>query len=252
MIKAINKKKYFSEIEYKNQTYKIENEIIIKYKISVGKSFDSETWSKIINENNYYYFDRLAKNKLRKLLTEKELTDFLFDLNAPKDVVNYLITKYKKYNLINDVNYTEIYINNNINRYGPKIIVLKLKDKGINYETITNQLNEINEEEYIIKNINKMIDKNNKFNRNQLKNHILKTLVNKGYNYNLIINNLDVLLSNINIDEEKLIINDYRKMLKKYQNKKESWELKSFIKNKLFQKGYSASLINKIIENENV
>ena len=248
MIKAFKKYKHYCEIEYNGELYNIENEVVFKYRISLGKEFDKNTWNKIINENDYYYFDRISKNKMRKLLTEKELTNFLFENGANPSLIKELIEKYKSFKYIDDEQYAKSYINLRKEKEGPQLIINKLKQKGIEIEVINNYLNNINQTEIIESLIEKELLKPINKNKNQFKNKLKTSLISKGYNSTLVFSLVDEKVSMIKFNDDNLIKNDFEKLTKKYEKKLTGYELKTTIKTKLYQKGYSSDDIKNIID----
>ena len=131
MVQLTKKYKYYTKVTYNNEEYDIENEVIIKYAISTGKEFTKKQWDNIIEDNKYYYYDRLGKNKLKRLITTHELKTFLLEKKAPINVVNKLIEKYEKYKFLNDEYYVKSYLQSKMIKEGPRLIFTKLTEKGI-------------------------------------------------------------------------------------------------------------------------
>ncbi|VEU80516.1 regulatory protein RecX [Haploplasma axanthum] len=250
MVTNIKKYKYYSEVTYENNNYNIENEIMIKYKINTGKTFNNNEWTEIIDENNYYYFDRIAKEKLRRLLTENELRNFLFDLGANKDLIDKLVIKYKKYNFINDDLYTKEYISYRQYKEGPSLISKKLISKGISQEIINENLKNIDENKIITEKVESQLNKRIKQNKYEFQNKLKLDLIKKGYTKSYIYSIVDKMINQTKFDDLLVIEKDYQKLIRKYENKKTKEELNYFIKTKLYQKGYSKNDIEYIISKE--
>ncbi|WP_026391881.1 regulatory protein RecX [Haploplasma modicum] len=247
MIRIIKKLKYYYEVEFNYVSYNIEKEIIYKYKITDKLEISTNKWTEIIKENEYYYFDRIAKNKLKKQITTHELKTYLKDNNASDLLINELVLKYTKYNFLNDKMYIKNYLEFRTKNDGKKVVLRKLINKGLDKDLINEFLENIKEDEAIEKFVKSNIIKNKKLNKKQLKQKITTSLINKGYSNDLIFSIVEKEFRDVIIDERDLLIKEYEKLLKKYQNKKEGYELKQFIKNKLYQKGFNNNIINEII-----
>ena len=249
MIKIIKKLKYQIEILYNDEFYKIEREVAYKYNIKEGTSFSIEEFSKILLDNDYYYFDRFSKNKLKKMLTEHELRELLIKEGANQYLINQLIETYKDFKYLDDLNYIKTYIELRSSREGPKLIKTKLIRKGLDSSSIDDLLTNSNEEENIY-NLSQTIIKTSKnLNKQQIKQKVIRSLLTKGYNYNLVNEVVNELLTDLVINEEELINKELTKELKRYKGKLEGYELKQTIKQKLYNKGYNLTLIDKVLKN---
>lgn len=247
MVQLTKKHKYYTSVIFNNEQFEIENEVIIKYKISTGKEFTKNQWDNIIKDNKYYYFDRLGKNKLKRLVTTHELKTFLLEKDAPINIVNKLIEKYEKYKFLNDEYYVKSYIQSKMTKEGPRLIFTKLSEKGISEDLINKELNKLNESQNIELYINSKVGKIKNKTKKQIKNQLKKELTNKGFNYSIVNNLVDQLLLDFNIDESKIIEKEFNKIYKRHFKTKETNELKYFIKQKLYQKGFNIEDINNII-----
>lgn len=247
MIKLIKKNKYNSEVLYKDELYKLENEIIIKYQISVGKIFTSKEFEIMINDNNFYYYDRLGKNKLKRLLTIYELKNYLKEQGASPSVIKQLIDKYIKYNYLNDEYYTKHYVDFKKNKEGPKLIFSKLVEKGIDKEIINNELAKVDEEASITNYVNNKIGKFKNKTKKQISEQLKRDLTVKGFNYQISNNVVNNILNELKIDTSYLLEKEFDKILRRYSKKLENNELKYLIKQKLYQKGFNINDIDIII-----
>lgn len=247
MVKALKKFKYYTLVTFNNEEFEIENEVIIKYQISVGKTFTNDEFIEIIKDNQYYYFDRISKNKLRRMLTVFELKTILIENDAPNDVINKLIDKYIKYNYLNDEDYAKMFIDLRKNREGPKILYKKLIDKGVSKEIINKELDLIDEKECINTFVESRLKRFKNKTKKTIQQNLIKSLVNKGFNYNLSKDIVSLKVSKINIDDSLFIEKEFDKLYKRHHNKKDAYELKQYIRQKLFEKGYKTEVINTII-----
>ncbi|HKL95039.1 MAG TPA: RecX family transcriptional regulator [Haploplasma sp.] len=248
MVKIIKKLRHYTEVEIDQVVYNIENEVVYKYQINNGSTIDKERLKVILDDNKYYYYDRIAKNKLKKPMSEKQMIDFLTKERAPKKLIEQLINNYKDFNYLNDDSYVSSYLEFSKKREGPKLMAAKLKSKGINNEVINEQLDRIDEKDIIEDIVSNTLNKKITKNKVQHTNGLKASLINKGYSNSLVFEIVDRIYLDVEVDETEFIKKDYHRLVNRYKDKKEGNELTYFIKSKLYEKGYSSSSITKILE----
>lgn len=247
MIKIIKKLRHYTEVSINNKVYNIENEVAYKYNIKDGKEFNQDELKKMFNENNYFYYDRLAKGKMKKQTSEKDLRNFLASKNAKPALINELINTYKERKYINDSEFVNSYIEYSKKREGPNLIKAKLRNKGIKESEIDKQLSNLDESNTISKLVDQTINRGFIKNKTQTINNTKAYLINKGFNSDLVFEIVDSKFENIDIEESLMIEKEYDILLNKYKNKTEE-EITLLIKKKLYEKGYKSESINMIIE----
>ncbi|HAY3540424.1 regulatory protein RecX [Elizabethkingia anophelis] len=148
------------------------------------KSFTfQEIKQKLINY--CVYQDRCHKE------VEEKMRDFLLIPEAKDEILLYLI----KENYLNEERFTRSYIRGKfyVKHWGRQKIKLQLKMKGISEKLIQNCMDEIYDDDYI-KQIKifaeKLLPTYKDLNDFQRKNKLIRFLVTKGYEYELIIENI--------------------------------------------------------------
>lgn len=251
MKKISNIKKINNNYEIKlsdNTSLSFCHSTIIKYNLIRPK----EVSDKLLNEMIYYdnmvrLYNKCIKCINIKLRTKKEIKDKLKDYD--KSIVDKIIYYLEKNNYINDYRYIDSYINDQINlrNIGPNKIKNNLILLELDTDIIDNILNNIDDNIWIDK-INKIILKkvnsNNKLVGKILENKIRNDLYIMGYPSNLI----NKCISNIVVDNKDMILEkefnkEYNKLCKRYSG----IVLKSKIKSKLYNKGFTISEIDKYI-----
>ncbi|MCT3764166.1 RecX family transcriptional regulator [Elizabethkingia anophelis] len=135
--------------------------------------------------NYCVYQDRCHKE------VEEKMRDFLLIPEAKDEILLYLI----KENYLNEERFTRSYIRGKfyIKHWGKQKIKLQLKMKGISEKLIQNCMDEIYDDDYI-KQIKifaeKLLPTYKDLNDFQRKNKLIRFLVTKGYEYELIIENI--------------------------------------------------------------
>lgn len=135
--------------------------------------------------NYCVYQDRCHKE------VEEKMRDFLLIPEAKDEILLYLI----KENYLNEERFTRSYIRGKfyVKHWGRQKIKLQLKMKGISEKLIQNCMDEIYDDDYI-KQIKifaeKLLPTYKDLNDFQRKNKLIRFLVTKGYEYELIIENI--------------------------------------------------------------
>ncbi len=258
-VKSIMMKK-ISNIKKKNNKYIITlgdntqlefySDTLIKYNLLKPRELSDIEFKEIINYNNYYEaFNKSLKLIGNKQRTKKELKDKLKDY--PKEVIDKVIKKLEELGYLNEKNYIDSYINDQINlgTKGPKYIKRELEKLNLNLDYINEALLNIDKNIWKTK-LEKLVNKKIKTNKNLSKNNLLmklkNDLINLGYEKDLI----NSVLNNIDIEESNEILEkeyqkEYKKLSKKYNGK----ELETKLKYNLYKKGFNLSNIEKIINN---
>lgn len=226
-------------------SFKLYDDVIVKYNLLVNKKFDDKFFEDVRNYNDsldaYYLSIKYLNTKMR---SEKELKKYLVKKNISQEHIESTIKRLNSEGYLNHETYIKSYINDayNFTNNGPLKIKSSLKDLGFKEEEITPYLN-LNYSDKIKKIIDKKIKLNTKLSNNNLKLHLTNYLINLGYPKESFISYLET----IHFDDSKQLQKDYETLIKKYSKKYNGEKLKYFIKNKLYQKGYSIEKIEEVI-----
>ena len=225
------------------------DDVIIKYNLLINKKIDKKEFEEITKYNAsldaYYISLKYISKKMRtKLEIKKYLEKKEFDYKTIKETID----KLEKNKVINEKLYIKAYINDQINFsvYGPNKIVNKLYllgiDKNKSYDYIDSIDNKIWIEK-IEKIINKKIKANKNYSTMMLKNKIVSSLINDGYDKGMILE----VLNEYKIDNDiKIIEKEYNKIKNKLSKKYDGNNLEFQIEMKLRSKGFSSEEIDKI------
>lgn len=175
--------------------YKINEDVILKYKLLYKKEIDDFLLAKIIQDNNNYdIYNKCVKYITIRLRSINEMRKYMERLNVSPELIQDIINKLIKNKLLNDDLFTKAYINDKLNftSKGPLLIEKDLKNENIDPQIINKYMANIDDK--IIENkINKQIVKmmNAHKNKPNLKNKIYANLMNLGYSYSSIIDNIN-------------------------------------------------------------
>ena len=248
-------------VKLKNNKYKliIDSESITTYDSVIidngllyAKSIDKKLYSKIIKDTLFYeVYNKTVKYIMKRLRSEKEIRLYLIKYELSNSDIEKIINKLKDINLINDKAYTKAYINDQI--YLSKNGIYRIKDNLLNHdiplELIEEELSKIDLEvmdDRLEKIILKRIKANKKYSNNELKNRILKEVINLGYSKDKAISIID---SNI-LEDSSILEKEYNKIYSKLSKKYTGYELFNRIKQKLYSKGFNIDDINKLLQNK--
>ncbi len=214
--------------------------IIIKYNLLITKNIEQSQIEDIIKDNNYYLmYDLALKYISTKMRCESELKKFLTKKNIDSTEVNLIINKLKENGLINERLYVKSFISDKVrlSNYGPNKIRNELLNLNIDKDIVKEELLNYPKEE-IINNLDKLINKKIKTNRNYggtiLKQKIISEFLNKGYEKEDIIK----ILNTKDLNDDNLYEKEYKKLYNKYSKKYSEEQLEYIIKQKLYQKGF--------------
>lgn len=249
--KAKERYNIFIDGEY---AFPVAESILIKHVLTKGTHISKAFQKQLESEDSFSKAYTRALNYLSYgLRTEKQVRDDLAD-NEYDLYADEVIKKLKDLRLINDLEYAKSYIRTqaSINRKGPRLIQLDLKQKGVTDLLIDQAMDQypldqqIENASHLIK---KRMNKPNKSsNRHQL-NKINQYLYGKGYPSEVINTAFDLTEPSVDEnDEYEALINQANKAYRRYSRKSNGFELKQKLKAYLFGKGYPSDLINKYID----
>lgn len=246
-------------IKMKDNKYKIyiEGDFIITYDnvildndLLYKKHIDDSLYKKIIVDTEYYdIYNKVVKYILKKRRSEKEIYEYIKKFNIDENKINKIINKLKELKLINDLEYCKAYINDKLylSKCGINKIRIDLLEQNIPYDVIEEELKNIDINilnDRLEKLIVKKIKNNKKYSNYLLKQKILNEMINLGYDKN---NILEIIENNIE-SNASILETEFNKIYLKLKNKYSGVELKTKVKQKLIQKGFSMEEINKLLQ----
>ncbi len=216
----------------------IEIDIYIKYRLKSGLSLEKDTYYKMLAENDKIHFTKLGIIKLKRMQTKKELTDYLVDKGCNYHLAISLVNEFEQKRYLNDQEYARLYIEMKKHQQGPKVITANLIKKGVDPLFIEQYLKQIDQYEILSVLVKK---KYQSFKQKTQKQALLSTrnhLIAKGYQRDIIDSILIHMKDEFPRDEKPLLEKSFEKLYMRYKDKKQGYELKTFIKQKLYQKGF--------------
>ena len=247
-IKKTKSGKY--KIVLDGQQFTTYDDVLIKNGILYKKSIDIETYSKMLEDHQYYdAYNKVLNYIMKKQRCKGEIEKYLDKYPLDEKDREKIITHLEDIGLLNNNNYIKSYISDAVflRLEGPYKIKNDLIDLGMDEVVISDELSKI-DKNIISDNASKIINKKIKANRNyseyKLKQKILYELSEKGYDKELIID----LLSDYEFNDSNLLEREFELQYIKLSKKYEGNELIYKIKQKLYAKGYDINQINELIQ----
>lgn len=236
-----NKKGNIYEITLSNkEKITLYDDVILKYNLLITKEIKDNELNNILKDNDKIKAYLLAIKYIRvKLRTEDEIKKKLKDYD--KDTINYVINRLNKEKYLNNDLYIKAYINDSINLKfeGPNKILYDLKKMKFKEDEINNYLLTIDNDIWINKirkYIKKKIETNKSLSKIFLEKKIKEDLFNKGFYKE----DIDRVLNEFTIEEDKSIYEkEYTKLKNKLSKKYSNEELEYRIKISLYKKGFN-------------
>lgn len=177
-----------------NEKIKLNEDIILKYKLLYKKDIDEFLLTEIIQENNNYdIYDKCVNYISVRLRSINEMKEYMQRKNIDPTLITTTIDRLLKNKLLNDEIFAKAFIKDKLNftTMGPYRIEQELKKHHIDNATISKNMSQIDEkliEEKIEKQVTKLI-KSHKSKPN-LRNKIYTNLMNLGYPTGLVLTSL--------------------------------------------------------------
>lgn len=235
--------------------FSVDETVLVRYQLTKGKELDQWT----IEEMNFEDEIRKAFNKSLDFLSfrmrsENEVRQKLKEKEFGEAVIDEAIKKLYKLNFLDDRAFSEALMRTQMRsaKKGPKAIQQDMQKKGIDKQVQKDVLASYSEEEQleIAKGLaEKIADKEKTKTPRQIEQKISDTLLRKGYSYALIkqaVADLD-----LEKDEDQwtdIVAAQGDKLWRKYSSKLTGYDLKSKVKQGLYQKGFPAEVINEYLE----
>lgn len=207
------------------------------------------------------YVGRLLKNRR---YTQKQIENKLNEkYTLTKDELNQIIKCYKDLGLIDDLQYAIDYSNYKGNKYGKKIVVEKLKQKGVNECIIYNrdvQHSFQSYKELLVEFFTRKLKYKKFKSLYELKQYLIHQAYLKQYDKNEIDYALEQLEKEVDLNQYILdqeqknsrLILDAEKLYRNLQHETSSVKKKNKFYSKLKAMGYSVSEINSVVEERGI
>ena len=122
-------------------------ETVVKSRLKVGQMITQEKLAEIQMESEKSTaFDKALTHLSATRKTEKEIRAFLAKKGYLPAVADYVVEKLRLYNILNDGEYAEAYVESAAKRKGGRLIKMELRAKGVSDAEIDAALDELDGE----------------------------------------------------------------------------------------------------------
>ncbi len=185
------------EVETSKGIFMLYADVMVKCKISKGE-IDDESFALAVKESAVLIATDLAVKYLTSAIkTEKQLKDYLFKKGYDSETICKVIEKLKRYNLLDDKNFSVNYIKCN-----PKFSANKLKQKlsgfGVKKEVYLPLFEDFDDTEICYTTAQKFLK--NKVVDKKTTEKLVRHLTNKGFNFGTI----KTILNRLKIESEDI------------------------------------------------
>lgn len=173
----------------------VTEKFIIDNKIYINKEFSLDEFEEILKSVDFYNYLEIAINYINKYYKNSYIIEqYLIKKGASKDLAKNVVLYLIEHKLVDDLKYLNDFINHYLElSYGPKYIISKAYSINIE-QNLIRSIDFNLYQDRIYDNLVHLIDKLNLSIKEQDKykkrNKIIKSLLNKGYDYDMIISNL--------------------------------------------------------------
>lgn len=230
--------------------YKIHAVAYANYYVSNNTFINDELLSNLLKESSYYFIkDNIIKKLKLRDYSKYEIKEIIYSKLDEEDS-DRLINDLERNNYLNDYNYVKrVFDEANNKLKGRLFIESKLINKKIDESIISSFYSLFNDRLLAKKLINKEYKKlENKYPINTIINKIIYKLNYHGFNEDIINEEIESIKELKSNPDEKILLKDYLKVLKRHQNKYKNQELERKVIETLLLKGYNYKSVKALIE----
>ena len=194
-------------------------------------------------------FNLAVKRLIVRDYSPAKLKEYLLKKNKNKTVVNQVIKKLQKYQLLNEDELIERIIEYcDSKHYGYNRIILMLKDRQISLNKINNvKLDHQRETKEAVEQAKRLVKRYKKKNTVNLRQSVYSSLIRYGFSEDLASLESSK-VSNSPSNELNMLKLDYSKLISRYSLKLKGKELENKLIKSLLSKGYRINDIKKVIK----
>ena len=238
----------------KHETLKISKEAYLSSYLYVGKSLSNKEINKLNELTALTTLLNYAMSLISKRhYSERKMYEKLITKDSNKAAAMSVISKLKENDLLDDKAYMEDLIAWDEERgFGKNKIIKHLKDQGI-ADSLINKAhfspsNELNKAKGLVP---KLERKYLRYAFNNKKKHVYQALLAHGFDHEAAKEAAELVKADSPRLEKEKLLNDYKKVLKRLENKYEGYQLKQKIYSALLSKGYKGKDIRLVLEEYN-
>lgn len=245
IIDSIKKRKGDLIVTFEDETtMQVEYDIYVKYHLAPSLAMDEKTFKEMQDENAFLFFKKKALKRLAQMMTAYELYTYLIDKGALEGIAKQIVFDFKEKKYLNDDAYVTWYIASKKLREGPRLLIDKLKQKGVDIELINRYVSQIDEANCLDVSLKKKLKGSIQQNRHQLTTKLKRYYMQKGFSFDIVSMCVKQAVSKLDINEQDLLEKDLAKLLRQSH---QVFDKQKTIE-KLYRKGYLIDDIKQALE----
>ncbi len=179
-------------VQISGEQYLLHSEIIVKYGMATNGEISQDKLNTVIFESDIMRATNQAmKYVSSKIITAKQLRDYLKAKNYSSPVIAKVLDKFKEYGVLNDANFATQFVAVKQSSLSKRAMENKLLQKGVSKDIAKDTLQNFDDSEVAIKTAEKFMK--NKIYTEENINKLLRHLSYKGFDYEIINKTLDYL-----------------------------------------------------------
>lgn len=163
--------------------FEVDYTVAAKFGLKVGKTLSDEEISAIKNEESEAAaFDRGLKYAVKKVVSEKQMRDYLARNGFSKGAIESAISKLKSYDYVSDTKFAKAYVATYSGERGSERIARELKNAGVDAEIIDDALSDTQDG----KSCNVCLEKYLRTHKNIDRRKIINYLLYRGFDWDTV------------------------------------------------------------------
>ncbi|MBB5355598.1 regulatory protein [Anoxybacillus mongoliensis] len=243
---------HFVEEDGSKQVVSVDQDILIEYRIKKGMAVTAEQWAEMMKKDDEKQAYKLALRFLAyRMRSKREVADYLAKKDIDARTIERVIVKLQHERYIDDEQFAHAYVQTQMNTTmkGPYVICRELMDKGISDDVIAKAMERYTEDmqrDKAIKWIEKINKQSKKRSYQEQKIYIAQLLHMKGFSPHIVEVAKQHVTENDEAEWEALMYHG-EKAHRRYA-KYDCYTYEQKMKQALYRKGFSLSLIEKFLE----
>ncbi|PIC04184.1 recombination regulator RecX [Anoxybacillus flavithermus] len=243
---------HFVKEDGDKHTISVDQDILIEYRMKKGMTVTREQWAEMIKKDDEKQAYKMALRFLAyRMRSKQEVVDYLKKRHIDAQTIERVIGKLQHEQYIDDEQFAHAYVQTQMNTTlkGPYVIYKELMDKGVSEDVITKAMERYTEDmqrDKAIKWMEKINKQSKKRSYQEQKTYIAQLLHMKGFPSHIV----EMAKQHVTADDGKeweALIYYGEKAHRRYETY-DRYTYEQKMKQALYRKGFSLSLIEKFLE----
>lgn len=235
--------------------FSVDESVLIEYNLRKNLELEDSMIETLIQKDDVHKSYTLTINFLSyRMRTKKEIHDYLVKKEVDEEHIKQIMDRLTSEGLLDDAMFADAFVRTRIETSikGPMLVKRELIEKGVSVVIASKAIEQYTFDiqlEKAQKWINKKMNKQGKDSFKKQLQQLQVTLMQKGFNQDVIKEAVSELGDEKDDDSEWIAISKHGdKLLRKHKTKLTGYELRNKVKEGLYRKGFGIDMINKYLE----